>query len=165
MATFLTPISPVLGGNETVSSVTLTNSVNPGQLWGDTAGNQYVYVYNTGVQQISQGQVGVLSAASGYSVTVSSTASLDLALGIARNATITTGAYGWLMYRGFSGFSADANVSSVTGGALALGTGGNIVGLTAAVGSFVTSPIIGKSILSVASGAVTATNAAFFNFM
>lgn len=163
MSTFLQPISPVMGAAESVSSVTLANSVNPGTYWGDSAGNQYVYVYNAGVQQISQGQCAVLSATSGYSVSVSSTATNDLAIGVARNATIATAAYGWLMYRGFSGFSADANNSFVTGSILGLGAAGNFVAVSA--GSFATQPMIGKAVLSVASGAVTATNAAFFNFL
>src|SRR6185436_13887586 len=100
MANFLTPVSPVLGAGESVSQVTATNTVLPGQMWGDTAGNQYVYVYNAGTAQIAQGQFAVLATnASGYSVTASSTALIDSPIGVARNATIAAASYGWLMYR------------------------------------------------------------------
>lgn len=165
MSTFLQPISPVMGASESVSSVTLTNSVNPGTYWGDVSGNQYVYVFNAGTQQISQGQFAVPATnCSGYSVTVSSTTFVDLSMGIARNATISTAAYGWLIYRGYSGFSSDANASFSTGQAIILGLNGNLQPATSAAGSFVTAPIVGKTIQSVNTG-VTFVNAAFFNFM
>lgn len=167
MGTFLSNVGPIYGSHETTSSVTLANSVLPGMRWADNAGNQFVYVYNAGNSIISQGQCAVINAASGssgYSVTVTSTAQQELAIGIARNATIPTASYGWLLTYGFSGVSADANASFVSGGALSIGANGNIVGLTATAGSFTTAPIVGKAIFSVASGGVTATNAAFFIF-
>lgn len=163
MSTFLQPIAPVMGANETPSSTTLTNTVLPGTYWGDTSGNLYVYVYNAGNSQISQGQGAVLSGTSGYSVTVSSTTSIDYMMGICRNATMATAAYGWLMYRGFSGFSAGANDSFSTGDVLAVAVGGNFSNKSSATGF--TGTVVGKAVFSVASGAVTATNAAFFNFM
>lgn len=165
MSTFLQPIAPVMGANETVSSVTLANTVIPGTYWADTAGNQYVYVFNAGTQQISQGQFAVPGTnCSGYSVTASSTTFVDLSLGIARNATITTAAYGWLMYRGFSGFSTDVNASFTTGQAIMLGLNGNLQPATTVAGSFATAPIVGKTIQTVNTG-VTFVNAAFFNLM
>lgn len=86
---------------ESVSNVTATNSVNLGEV-RFTKGEEYVYVYNAGPQQISQGQLAVLSANSGFSVTVSSVTGYDYVFGVAKNATITTGAYGWLLTRGFT---------------------------------------------------------------
>jgi len=162
MATFLQPISPVMGSNETPSSVTATNTVIPGTLWGDSAGNQYVYVYNAGNSQISQGMGAVLSGVSGYSVTVSSITGSDMMIGIAKNATLTTGTYGWLMYQGFSGFVAGANDSFSTGNIIAGGVDGTFSNKSSATGF--TGPVYGKAIFSVSSGAVTATNAAFFKF-
>lgn len=150
MATFLQPIAPVMGYNETPSNVTASNSVIVGTQWGDSNGNQYVYVYNAGTQQISQGQFAVLATnVSGYSVTASSTTFIDAPIGVARNATITTGAYGWLMYRGFSGISTDT-ASFVTGQVLIAGLNGNFQPATSVAGSFVTSPILGKALVSIA---------------
>lgn len=152
--------------NETVSNVTSTNSVNVGMRRLDDSGNEYVYAYNAGNSQISQGQFGVIcSGASGYSLTVTSVgaASMDLAVGVARNATAATGQYFWAMCRGFSPISTD-NVSGATNQVLALGSLGNFQVLTSTAGSFITSPIVGKLAVSVATG-VTAANAAFLNFM
>ena len=149
--------------NETVSNVTAANSVLPGMRRMDDSGNEYVYVYNASNSQISQGQFAVLATGvSGYSVTVSNVTLQDLAIGVARNATLTTGTYGWLLTRGFSPLSTD-NVSGATGQVLSLGTTGNFQVLTSAAGSFTTSTIVGRLQSSVATG-VTAANAAFFNF-
>lgn len=165
MATFLTPLSPIMGAGETVSSVTATNSVIPGTLWADTSGNQYVYVYNAGNSQISQGLAAVISGLSGYSVTVSSVAGTDgFPVGIAKNATLTTATYGWLMYRGFSGFTAQASDSFATGDAICLGTDGKMAMHSNAT-AFSAAITIGKCILSTASGTSNAgTIAAYFSF-
>lgn len=164
MGTFLNSVSPVLGNGETVSAVTLSNSVVLGSKVTDANGYEYIYVYNGGNSQISQGQAAVISGLSGYTVTVSSTTGADLPIGVARNATINTAAYGWLMYRGFSGFQAAANDSFVTGNILAIADQGNFANKTQATGAFGAN-VVGKAILSVASGAVTFVNAAWFNFM
>lgn len=150
--------------NETVSNVTLTNSVIPGMERKDDSGNRYVYVYNTSNSQISQGQFAVLATGvSGYSVTVTNVTLQDQAIGVARNATLTTASYGWLMTKGFTPISTD-NVSGVTGQVLTLGALGNFQVLTAAAGSFTTSTIVGRLQSSVATG-VTAANAAFVNVL
>jgi len=163
MGTFLNPVSPAMGRAETVSNVTATNSVPVGTLWGDVSGNQYVYCYNAGNSQISQGQFAVLATnVSGYSVTVTNVIGQDIAIGLARNATLTTGTYGWLMYRGFGGLSTDA-ASGVTNQVLALGSLGNLQVLTAAAGSFSTAQIVGRLLISVATGVTNAGNA-WFNF-
>lgn len=163
MSTFLQPIAPVLGYNESVSSVTLTPTVPVGTAWGDISGNLYVYAYNTSNSQISQGQFAVLATGvSGYSVTVTNVTLQDLGIGVARNATMTTASYGWLMTKGFSPISSD-NVSGVTGQALSIGALGNFQVLTAAAGSFTTSTIVGRLQSSIATG-VTAANVAFLSF-
>ena len=149
MSTFLTPISPVQGYGETPSSVTASNSVVVGTQWGDAAGNMYVYAYYAGTAQISQGQFAVLATnVSGYSVTASSTTFLDAPIGVARNATLTTGTYGWLMTRGFSGISTDS-ASFVTGQVLIAGLNGNFQAATTVAGSFVTASILGKALVSI----------------
>lgn len=163
MANFIHFGSEILQ-NESVSNVTLANSVIPGMVRCDDSGNQYVYAYNTSNSQISQGQFAVLATGvSGYSVSVTNVTLQDMAIGVARNATMATASYGWLMYRGFSPISTDG-VSGVTGQVLALGALGNFQVLTAAAGSFSTSTIVGRLQSSVATG-VTAANVAFLNFM
>lgn len=151
--------------NETVSSVTATNSVLPGSMRCDDNGNRYVYVFNAGATQISQGLAAVISGTSGYSVTVSSVAGTDgFPIGIAKNATIAASSYGWLMYQGFSGFTASANDSFATGDAIALGTDGKMTMKSQAT-AFSAAITIGKCILSTASGTSNAgTIAAFFKF-
>ena len=99
---------------ESVSAVTATNTVDLGTRAVD-GGNEYVYVYNAGNSQISKGFAAVLSATTGYSVTVSSTTQVDIALGMVKNATLTTGTYGWLMIKGFATFCAGANDSFAAG--------------------------------------------------
>lgn len=133
MQTFKPMGMPVL--NESVSAVTLTNSVNLGETRVH-AGEEYVYVYNAGIQQILPGQCAVLSANSGYSVTVSSITMYDYPLGFVKHATIVTGAYGWLLSRGFT----SVNFASNTGGALSdvlmVAAQGNVAAIIAQV-SFV----------------------------
>lgn len=163
MSTFLNSITPVIGNGETFSSVTATNSVVLGTRASDSNGNSYVYVYNGGNSQISQGQGCVISGLSGMTVTVSSTTGADLMIGVAKNATLTTATYGWVMTQGFSGFSAAANDSFVTGNLLAVADQGNFANKTQATGAFGAN-VVGKAILTVSSGAVTLTNAAYFTF-
>lgn len=98
---------------EKVSNVTLANSVNLGET-RFINGEEYIYVYNAGPQQISQGQFAVLSAASGFSVTVSSVTNYDYPIGVVKHATINTAAYGWLLTRGFSPVALVANNSATT---------------------------------------------------
>jgi len=99
----LDSISPVLF--ESVSNVTATNSVELGTRVAKGL-VKYVYVYNGGNEQISQGECGFLSPASmlsGMTVSVSNAAAQSRGLacvGVAHNATITTGAYGFLATRG-----------------------------------------------------------------
>lgn len=87
---------------ESVSAVTATPSVELGCRRTDS-GNDYVYVYNGGGSQITQGYGAVLTACSNYTVSVSSAADArECFLGVAANATLTTATYGWLMTRGFA---------------------------------------------------------------
>lgn len=165
MANFIHDGSEVVY-NEGVSSVTATATVALGMERRDDSGNRYIYCFNAGNSQISQGLAAIISGTSGYSVTVSSVVGTDgLAVGIARNATLTTATFGWLMYRGFSGFTAQANDSFTTGDAIALGTDGKMAMHSNATG-FSAAVTIGKCILSTASATSNAgTIAAFFNFM
>lgn len=118
---------------ESVSAVTATNSVELGTERREGS-NVYVYCYNAGLAQISQGMFGRLpptTMSSGYSVTVTNAASQaggDYIVGVAHNATISTGSYGWLCTRGLVYVSLDASaVSMNSGDILAAGVDGGFV--------------------------------------
>lgn len=169
MATFLQPIAPVMGTNETVSSVTLTNTVVVGTEWGDAAGNKYIYAYNASNSQLSQGQFAVLATnVSGYSVTITNATSVDVGVGMVRNTTFPTAAYGWLMTKGFAGLSTD-NTSFVTNQCVLLGVNGAFGAVTSTIASFVTSVIVGKALAPIPTQTTCSTaaalNAAFINFL
>jgi len=84
--------------DEGVSSVTATPSTNLGERRQDGL-NEYVYVYNKGNTQISKG-IGVqMSASSQGSITITSVTG-DICAGVVKNATLTTGTYGWLCVKG-----------------------------------------------------------------
>lgn len=97
--------------NETISPVRFSNTsftttalgVNDPQV-GDFCeedGKRWVFVYNDGGAQGVVGTGLVLnSAASGYSVTVSSVTSADYLVGVVQKQTLTTGAYAWALVRG-----------------------------------------------------------------
>ena len=95
-------IAPI--GFEGKSNVTATLGVNSPELGTKKifSGEEYLYVYNAGNSQISKGYGAVLSATTGYSVTVSAIAVNDLLMGFCKHSTLTTGTYGWLLTRGFT---------------------------------------------------------------
>lgn len=154
MQTFQTHGLPV--EFESVSNVTLANSVNLGET-RFISGEEYLYVYNAGVQQISQGNFAVLSANSGYSVTVSSVTGYDLPIGFAKHSTITTGAYGWLLTRGFTKVQMTANNSATTSDVLYPGAGG-VAGTLGQATSSITG-LIFQPIGYVVSGAASGSSA------
>lgn len=121
--------------NESVSNVTATNSVIPGTKVM-YKGEDYLYVYNAGAQQILPGQAAVLSANSGFSVTVSSVTMYDFPLGVCKHATITTGAYGWLLTRGFANVNFASNTGAAINDVLMIGAQGNFAAIAAQI-SFV----------------------------
>lgn len=115
-------ISPIL--EESVSAATATNSVQLGTR-ATVDGNDYIYVYNSGNAQISQGQGGFLPSASlsafsgSFVVSVSNAASQAgsrTIVGVAHNATIATNYYGWLCTRGVVYAVPDASAVSANSG-------------------------------------------------
>ncbi len=145
---------------ESVSNVTATPSVEVGTRV-TVAGADYIYVYNTGSSTVGQYFGAVVSAVSGFSVTVSSVTMTDVAIGIAKHAAIPTGSYGWLLTRGFSKFAAGASDSFAVAGPLALGVDGVFCLKSCATGWI--TPVIGKATVAAASG-LTGTGEAYFNF-
>lgn len=112
--------------NESVSAVTATPSVDIGtRRWHD--GREYLYVYNTG-GAASPGYVMISTATSGYTcvVTYAFGANKPLAMGVVRNATLTTGTYGWIVSRGHCDLYNVGTSSVAVGNRLALGANGAV---------------------------------------
>lgn len=127
----LDSIGPIL--NESVSNVTLTNSVMLGTK-RSVNNVDYIYVYNNGNTQISVGQPATIqpaSMSSGYSVCVSNAASQtggELVMGVCYHATMATAAYGWLVTKGICQGVPDATATSMNSGDfLAIGVDGGFV--------------------------------------
>ncbi len=111
---------------------------------------EYVFVYNAGNSQINPTYGAVLSAVTGYSVTVSSTTSVDFLAGVCKNATIATGEYGWLMTKGFTQVEMEADNSCAAGEILALAADGEFALKSNSTGY--PTPAVGKAMEAIASG-------------
>ncbi len=107
---------------ESVSAVTLVPSVQLGAIRVEN-GDVYRYIYNDGNSQAIPGLGVIMSLNSGFSCTISSTTNSGGFFGIVHHATITTGAYGWVVTAGFCKIKAPAN-SGILAGAV-LGVGGD----------------------------------------
>jgi len=146
-------VGPVLF--ESVSQVTATNSVELGTKV-TVDGCDYVYVYNAGGEEIDRYHGCILSAVSGYSVTVSSVSAQDALFGVAHHVTIPTANYGWVMVRGFANVVNARASSALTAGAdLYLASDGkfdsrDVIG-TITAGTFV-GPSCGKLLFAPSSG-------------
>lgn len=143
-------LTPIRFGSVSMVTATLGgNDPTPGDrtVYGD---EKYVFVYNAGNSQISPGYGAVLSAVTGYSVTVSSTTNADFFVGFCKHATLTTGTYGWLVTQGFCQVTTTANDSCVTGQMLTLGVDGTVALKSQSTGYL--TPVIGKAMASIASG-------------
>ena len=121
---------------------------------GDMAvvGNEnYVFVYNGGNSQAVPGDGVVLSAVSGYTVTVSSTTSVDLLLGVVKHATLATAAYGYVVTRGFANVNMGTNLSAAAGALLILADNGKFTAKTISTGYVGNAGA--KAMVAIASGA------------
>jgi hypothetical protein len=85
---------------ESVSQITATNSVPLGSRRIE-GGKEYVYVYNMSTSTAQVGYGVVPSAASGYSVTVSSVIG-EKAFGIVQNTDLEPANYGWVQVKGIA---------------------------------------------------------------
>jgi len=133
---------------ESVSNVTATNSVKVGTRI--TRGDEdYIYVYNTGSGDIPIGHACVLSAVTGYSVTVDSVSGVDFAVGVCKHAAISASCYGWVLTKGFSTVEMGAGDSCAAGQALRLGVSGTFALASQVTGS--PSPVVGKSMEQITS--------------
>lgn len=139
------------GGKSMVTSSLGANDPEVGtrKVFGD---EEYIFVYNTGADaQINPGNGAVLSGVTGYSVTVSSTTSADFLVGVCKNATITTGAYGWLVCKGFTSVEMGGTSGTVAaGGLLELGDDGEFYPYSNTTGN---TPPVGKAMEAIVSAA------------
>lgn len=152
-------VGPVIfkGGVSNVTSTLGANDPEVGARRWD-GGREYVFVYNDGGEDIDPGLGAVLqSGATGYSVTVSSVTSNDLCVGVCRNATLTTGTYGWLVTKGITPVEMIATSGSVSaGGLLELGANGAFAPYSNTSGGTLPgaiSPQIGKALEAIVSSA------------
>lgn len=132
-----------------------TNSLGPNDpKVGDVArigDENYVFVYNAGNSNIAAGDGVIVSGVSGYSVTVSSTTSVDLLVGVRVGSTLSTGYYGYICTRGFAQVNMGANLSAAAGGLLVLAADGKFTNKTISTGWV--SPAQVKAMDAIASGA------------
>lgn len=137
----------------TVSMVTSALGPNDPKVGDRTldGDEEYLFVYNTGNSQISPGHAATVSAVTGYSVTVSTTTSVDFVVGVCKHATLTTATYGWLVTKGFTPVQMDANNSAAAGQALAIAADGKFALKSNSTGY--PCPTLGKTIDAIASGA------------
>lgn len=137
---------------ESVSAVTLTNSVQLGSVRME-GGEEYVYVYNDGGASATAGYAVVpQSGSSGYSVTVTSVTGVGVAMGFVKHATFVTAGYGWALTKGYvpGVKNAMAATAVVSGDVLALAANGTVQVHTGAL----TSPVLGIAISATGSAGV-----------
>jgi hypothetical protein len=110
---------------ESVSAVTATApaDLTPGTLRFESD-EIYQYMYNGTETQINPGYMVRQSGQSGYTITVTSTAMLSIPVGVVKHATLTTGAYGWVLKQGTGKMVATANDDFAIGDGVALGDNG-----------------------------------------
>lgn len=134
------------------SMVTATlgqNDPEVGQVYRE-GDETYRFVYNAGSSTISPGYCAILSGVTGYSVSVSSTTMIDIAVGLCKHAAIATGSYGSLLIEGFAPVQMGADNSGAAGALLGIGVDGTVVAKTLSTGFM--APAIGKLMSAAASG-------------
>jgi hypothetical protein len=144
---------------ESVSAVTATPSVEVGTV-RDEGDEKYIYVYNNGATQISTGRGATVTGVTGYSVTVSTTTSTDLIVGVCKHATIAASSYGWLLVRGFSTCKAAPASALAAGDMLVVAADGAFTNKDISTGYV--GPVVGKCV--VATGA-SGFGDGFFNIL
>jgi hypothetical protein len=114
---------------------------------------KYRFIYNAGSHTAAVGHafVNSITVGTGYSLTVSSTTSIDFAVGVVKHTAIPGGYYGWIVQEGISSVEMSADSSAAVGNLLTLGTDGAWVHKSCATGFL--APAQGKAYSAIASGA------------
>lgn len=99
---------------ESVSNVTATPSI---QIGARTTinGEDYLYVYNGGADTATKDHGVIITAMTGYTISLQSTTGVVGFVGLVKHADIPAASYGWVMTRGFGQAMAPATVSLPTG--------------------------------------------------
>lgn len=145
-------VSPVLFAG--VSQVTASLGTNDPEIGTRmSAGDEdYLFVYNAGNSQAVPGQLLTASAVTNYSLTISSTTNLDVAVGVVKHATLTTGTYGWLLTKGFGPAKLTADSGCAAGQLLTVG--GDGVWSVKSLSTAIPSEVYGKAMTATASAGV-----------
>lgn len=141
-------VGPVLF--ETVSNVTATPSIDVGTVRRE-GDEEYIYAFNAGSSTASVGKGVIVSAVSGYSITVSSITMVDICVGHVKHADIPTGSYGWLCTKGWVQADAHADQSFAAGALAILAADGKLTNKTSGIAFL--APAHAKAMAAVASGA------------
>lgn len=101
------------------SAITATRGSNDPELglckvFEDEDKNEYIYAYNASNSEVPPGMLVQLnSAATNMSFTLTNTTNTGLSVGMVKNATFTTGTYGWLLKRGFGNIEMNATSGTI----------------------------------------------------
>ena len=148
----LETIAPLMFGTKSLVTTSLgTKDGELGMVHTDADGRTYRLVYNDGGASVPVGCGVVVNAgATSYSCTVSAATSADLVVGICRHATITTGAYGWVVTHGITSVQMGATSGTVTtGGLIEVAANGYFVPVSNTTGN--KAPAVGKALNTIAS--------------
>jgi len=118
-----------------------------------SGGREYVWVYNGCNSDLPPG-IGLvpMSDASNYSLSLTSVTSADLLVGIVRNCTLTTGAYGWVVRRGITNIEMGGTSATVAAhGLCELAADGVFVTISNTTGNF--APAVVKALTAIVSNA------------
>lgn len=144
----------VMSGKSSVTNSLGANDPEVGTIKRFEDGCLYEWIYNDGNTELYPARGCVLNAGSGItgaSVTGGTTTSVAIAYGVCRNATISTGYYGWVVKQGFTEVEMEANNSAVTGALIVLADDGEFAYKSNSTGY--PAPAAGYLMESAASGA------------
>ncbi len=114
---------PVIFGG--LSNVTATPGSKDPELGTrvNHGGNEYLYVYNAATTAVPIGYVVTpLASTTGFSCTLSTTAQIDVPMGVVKNATLSASCYGWVQTKGYCKIEVAAAVTA--GAPMQLGANG-----------------------------------------
>jgi hypothetical protein len=145
-------LGPIQFGTKSLVTTSLgTKDGELGAVHTDTDGCTYRLIYNVGGASVPVGCGVVLNAgATSYSCTVTAATSADLVVGVCKHATITTGAYAWVVTHGIVPVQMGATSGTVTtGGLIEIGANGYFVPVSNTTGN--KAPAVGKALNTIAS--------------
>jgi hypothetical protein len=147
--------TPIIFGG--LSGVTATRGAKDPELGTrvNYAGNEFVYVYNAATSDIPIGYAvtPLAGTTTGFSCTISTTAQIDVPMGVVKNATLSASCYGWVQTRGACNIHVSAAVTQ--GAPMQLGANGLWV-------SGVTGPFFAK-LLATVSAATNVSGLAYLS--